>query len=197
MVSKEKEEKWPKLRFWIGQSRDRKLLRNTSNRQLVDRQMGKGASSGHQLLGVSLVVLWHFDETIFRILKSYHMVKEQSNMNHVTKITWHKKSSRQDKINKLLLIIQKFLSVHRHPLRQHILKIYFTIWLTTLKNDYLCWDGMTLGEQLRWISVYVQWTLGHRFSIRNPIIFNSNVKIRTKHFSSRGKDGRTWLKVNL
>jgi hypothetical protein len=41
------------------------ILRNTSNRQLVDRQMGKGASSGHQLLGVSLVVLWHFDETIF------------------------------------------------------------------------------------------------------------------------------------
>jgi len=60
------------------------ILRNTSNRQLVDRQMGKGASSGHQLLGVSLVVLWHFDETILG-LKSYHMVKEQSNMNHVTK----------------------------------------------------------------------------------------------------------------
>ena len=115
------------------------------------------------------------------------MVKEQSNMNHVTKITWHKKSSRQDKINKLLLIIQKFLSVHRHPLRQHILKMYDLLAdLTTLKN--LCWDGMTLGEQLRWISVYVQWTLGHRFSIRNPIILN--IKIRKNAFS--GRDRRTW-----
>lgn len=95
--------------------------------------MGKGASSGHQLLGVSLVVLWHFDETIFRIKILSHgkgTVKHESrDENHVTQ----KKSSRQDKINKLLLIIQKFLSVHRHPLRQHI----------------LCWDGMTLGEQLR------------------------------------------------
>lgn len=65
MVSIEKEEKWPKLRDFESVSHVIGILRNTSNRQLVDRQMGKGASSGHQLLRVSLVVLWHFDETIF------------------------------------------------------------------------------------------------------------------------------------